>query len=1149
MKKPPKSGAVPPWHLNYSAKMKLSLLFFVTLNFILQANSSYSQKAKISINKENAMVRDIIDEIEATTEFKFLFKTKTVDLDRKVSIKVKKVPIQRVLELLFKEVDTSYELEDRKILLKRKAEKNEVLVPTIFNPTLPQKNIGGNVSDINDQPLPGANIIEKGTTNGVTADFDGNFSIQVSDENAILVVSYIGFATKEVALNGQTTINIALEESAAGLDEVVVVGYGSLKKGDITGSVGSLKMDETLKSRAVVDFGQAMSGKVAGVQVLNGSGRPGTSSSIQIRGINSISAGSSPLIVIDGVQLPEYNLNSINSSDIESIEVLKDASSASIYGSRGANGVILVTTKSGKAGEPELQLNYTTSIQQVIRKINVMDAAEYAQTAIDGAQNGWIDSGGDPNAPNTLEARGNYKYTWPVELESPENLANTDFQNLIFRAAPIHKIDLSYSGGDEKSNYSISGGYINQEGIVITSEYQKYSLNMNVQTRIKDWLKVGAMLNTVYDHENEPYRRIVEWAVQYPAIYPIYGNDGYLGGPLTVDGFENYSAILFRPNNGHPLYRINDDIQHRRFTAMGNFFTEFKFNDYLSFKTSFNAFYKNEDNTDYNAGGHNLGDSFKTTARFTVDNNRTLSYTWGNLLTFDKKINDHSVNMIAGFEYNHRDYYMDLARRQGYDNDNIHSLSAGQDIIEATDAATQTNLVSVLGRINYNYLSKYIVAASYRRDGSSRFGPNTKWGNFYSFSGAWRVSDEDFMKSFKNVSSLKLKASYGVTGNDNFADYRWISKLTQTRTAIGNSLITTYYPSNIENPDLEWEGTKQSNFGLDLGLFQSRLNIGADFYHSKSDNLLLDIPIPSTSGYTSAFTNSGEVENQGLEVDIQSINISNEKFTWSTQLNYSMNRSEVTQLGRNNAPMIFSLGTFGGMQKINKIGEPVFGFYGYQYDGVYMNQSEIDADPSSPASASPGDGRYKDVNGDGVLNSDDRTIIGNIQPDFTWGLTNNFIMGNFDLSFSFQGVVGGEIYDDNAHRSLFYHEGRNYLEEVNGRWRSEEDPGDGYHFKVSVDVDGLEKTASSYWLSKGTYLRLKDVTIGFKLPENIISNFGVSQARLFFNGVNLFTISDAPIFDPENFMNADVTSPLYRGVGGSAYPSAKVYSLGLNVKF
>jgi len=434
-------------------------------------------------------------------------------------------------------------------------------------------------------------------------------------------------------------------------------------------------------------------------------------------------------------------------------------------------------------------------------------------------------------------------------------------------------------------------------------------------------------------------------------------------------------------------------------------------------------------------------------------------------------------------------------------------------------------------------------------DGSSRFGPNTKWGSFYSLSGAWNVSGENFMKSQDVISNLKLKASYGVTGNDNFADYRWISKLTQARVALGNNLSTTYFPSNIENPDLEWEGTKQLNLGLEIGLLEGRLNIEGDVYFSKSDNLLLDNPVPSISGFTSAFTNNGEVKNKGVELNIRSINISNRKLSWDTFLNFSMNRNEVTQLGRNNAPMIFSLGSFGSMQKINKLGEPVFGFYGYQYDGVYMNQAEIDADPASYPSATPGDGRYKDVNGDGVLDSDDRTIIGNVEPDFTWGLTNNFTYENLDFSFSFQGVVGGEIYDDNAHRSLFYHEGRNYLTEVNGRWRSEQDPGDGHHFKVSVDVDGFEKTASSYWLNDGTYLRLKDVTIGYKLPKDIISSLGMSHARIFFNGVNLFTISDAPVFDPENFLNSNVSNALYRGVGGSAYPSTKTYSLGINVTF
>lgn len=1134
------------FHLSIFTVMR-TLLFFIIMGLgSVYGNSSFSQ-TKMDIHVEKVSLEELFKEIEEKSEYIFFFKDGILDRKREVSLKFTNATINKILDETLKGRGLGYRIKDRQIIIvEEPAEattKNDNKISASE-----QFSVEGTVVDEGGMPLPGANVLEKGTSNGTVTDFDGNFSLNVSGPNAILEISFLGFKTTEIPLQGRNKVAINLEGDAAALDEVVVVGYGTISRRDITGSVGSLEMDE-VSSRPVVDFGQALSGKMPGVQVVSGSGRPGSSASIQIRGVNSISAGGSPLIVVDGVQMPGFDLNSINSSDIKSIEVLKDAASASIYGSRGANGVVLVTTKSGRIGEPRLTFDYTSSLQEVIRKIDVMDASEYAQAAIDAAQNGWIDQGGDPNAPNTIEARGSYRYTWPAALENPQSLPNTDFQDLIFRVAPMHQFNLSYSGGTEKSSYYVSAGYIDQEGIVITSDYNRYSLNMNAESEIKDWLKVGGMLRSLYDHESEPYSRTMEWAVQYPSIYPVYGNNGYLGGPLTVDGFENYNAILFRPNNGHPLYRINDDIQHESFTGMGNFFVNIKLLEDLDFKTSFNPLYETGKNSNYVSGDHNLGESYITTPSFTVDNFRTLSYTWSNILTFNRRFQNHSLNLLAGYEFNHRDYYMSIAGRRGYDGDDLHSLHAGRDIVIADDDANQTNLISYLGRINYSLLDRYIMAASVRRDGSSRFGPANKWGDFWSLSAAWRVSDEEFLRSSSLISNLKLKASYGVTGNDNFEDYIWMSRIALARAAIGENLVNTYYPANIENEDLEWEGTRQWNLGIDFGLWNNRINVDANVYHSVSDNLLLNVPLPALSGFTSVFSNNGELMNRGFELALQTRNFTSERFTWTTQFNLSLNRSEITQLGRDNAPMIFSLGSFGSMQKINQVGAPAFSFYGFQYDGVYMNQAEIDADPASPASATPGVGRYRDINEDGVINAQDRTIIGNTQPDFTWGLTNTLTIGNIDMSLLFQGVVGGEIYDDNAHRSLLYHEGRNYLEEVNDRWRSEEDPGDGYHYKLTVDPSGMDLTPSSYWLSSGTYLRLKDFTVGYNFPERISSDLGLSESRIFFNGVNLFTISDANVFDPENFLNSNVANPLYRGVGGSAYPTAKIYSLGLNIKF
>ncbi|MEG3656794.1 TonB-dependent receptor [Arenibacter palladensis] len=1115
------------------------LFFAVILYFLAIINSQ-----KVSLNLSNPSLEAIILKIETQADVKFAY-AEDVNIKTKVkgAYKFVNIDLKEVIQEISLRTPFTLSIIGDNITI---AADPETTKPEVQNDEV-QQLVKGVVIDADGIPVLGVSVIEKGTSHGVITNFNGEFSIEVA-QGAALEFRYIGYETVELEIGNHTYLEVVLQTSVSELEEVVVVGYGSISKRDITGAVGSVKMDE-LNSRPFTDFGEALSGKVTGVQVLNASGRPGSSPSIRIRGVNSISAGGAPLIVIDGIQIPGYDLNSLNANDIKSIEVLKDAASASIYGSRGANGVILVTTKSGKGKEPAFHFNYTSSLQQVIRKIGVMNSNEYAQASIDAAQNGWIDQGGDPNAPNTIEARGNFRYTWPDALENPETLADTDWQDVIFRAAPMQQFDIGYSGGNEKSNFYVSGSYTNQEGIVITSAYQKFNLNMNVDTKINDWLSAGAMLNTLYDQDKVPFDRIVEWGVQYPSIYPVYGNDGYIGGPLNTDGFENYSGILFRPNNGNPLYRTNDVIQNENFSGMGNLFVNIEFMKGLNFKSSVNAVLRDGKNSNYASSEHNLGEAARTTANFSVADSRTLSYTLSNMWTYNKTLENHNFNVLAGYEYNHREYYRSTAKRRGYDSDFLHSLSAGQEIVSADDSANETNLISYLSRINYSYLDRYMLAASLRRDGSSRFGPNNKWGNFWSLSGAWRVSEEQFLKSSTVISNLKLKASYGVTGNDNFSDYVWIGRINQARTAIGNNLFTSYFPSNIENPDLEWEGTRQVNLGMDIGLWENKVNLEANIYRSDSDNLLLNVPIPAASGFTSAFSNNGSVMNRGLELSLQTQNLSTNKLSWSTNLIFSLNRSEITKLGRNNASMIFGLpDTYGSVQKINEVGEQAFSFYGYQYDGVYLNQSEIDADPAAPSTATPGSGRYKDIDGDGVINTNDRTIIGNTEPDFSFGITNSFTIGNFDVNLLFRGVVGGELYDDNAHRSLFYHEGRNYLKEVNNRWRSEEEPGDGYHFKLSVNPDGMAKTFSSYWLHSGSYLRLENVTVGFNMPKEIVSNLGISQARIFFNGVNLLLIAKAPVFDPENFIGS-VTNAVSRGAGGSVYPSAKILSLGINVKF
>ena len=1119
--------------------MKLTL-FLVCLSISMSfAMTTNAQNASLSLKMLDQSIKEVLEEIESRTDLHFFYNGKLVDVNQLISVDVKEKDVFTTLDHIFKNSNIKYKVVGKDIILSVKGTGQES--------GQDKKTIIGTVVDEKGLPIIGANVVEKGTTNGTITDIDGKFSISLG-ENAVLVVSFIGFNAQDVLVGDELNQTITLKEDTQALEEIVVVGYGVSKKSHLTGSVGSIKMDEDVVGRPSVEVGQSLYGKIAGVQVIGGSGQPGSSSSIQIRGINSISASSSPLVVIDGVAVPDYDMNLINNADIESIEILKDASSSAIYGSRGANGVVLITTKSGKTEKPKVNINYLFGVQKLMKKIDVMISAEYAQAYMDAAQNGWVDKGGDPNAPNTIEARKEYKYTWPEAFEHPETLYDTDWQDVVFDAAPMHKLDANISGKSEKSDYLISAGYVNQAGIMLDSDYRKYSLSLKLNTHINKYLDVGGSMSLNYGDEKEVYWRTAEWAVQYPSIFPVYTKDGFLGCNSYLPGFENYNTILFRPNMGHPLYMQNNDANRYTLNTIGSAYVSLNILPGLKFKSSFNYYLKRIDYSNYEAKDHDLGEAYYTPGQMTVDQSRKWNYTFQNLMTYDKSWKDHELSFLLGFEYNKNDYYQTSQARRDYDNDLLHALSAGKTILSSSDVITKNTLISYFARINYNYKGRYMLSVAFRRDGSSRYAPNKKWGNFPSVSLGWLVSEEDFMKKVDWIYMLKLRTSYGLTGNDNFDDYVWIAKLKQAKIAFGNNMTTSYYPSNITNPDLKWERTQQFNVGLDWGILKSRIQLGLDYYYSTSDGLLLDVPVPAVTGFSSIFTNIGKLENKGVEFNISTYNVDNKNFSWNTNFNISKNKNKILELGPDNAPMVFTPDSYGGMQKINMVGHSVFNFYGYKYDGVYMNQKEIDNDPAHYETAKPGDGRYMDVNKDGILNADDRTLIGDPNPKFIWGLTNNFKYKNFDLSILLQGAHDFAIYDDNAHRSLMYHEGRNFLEEVTDRWRSEENPGDGYHYRLSVDLGEYEKRPPSLWVDHASYFRLKSITFGYTLPDNIVKKMNMQFVRLYFNGLNLFTVTNTDVWDPESF-RGDASDASARGVMGNIYPSSKVFSFGVNVGF
>lgn len=1136
MKKPPKSNGLFPACLKFDLKMKLSLLFFVTASFVMQANVSYSQKTKISLDKQSATVKEVIDEIETSTEFKFLFNTKAVDLNRRVSVKVSKVPVSVILDMLFKGSDTSYEIDDRKILLtKTKPSKTEVVsLPNIID--LPPVLIKGTIVDSNGQPLPSANVSEKGSKNGITTDFDGKFSITVQSENAILVISYIGFDTQEVALKGQTSIKVVLKETASGLNEVVVVGYGTQKKHDITGSISSINKN-AIKDLVLTSTEQALKGQAAGVQMTQSSSAPGGGASVRIRGGNSISAGNEPLYVIDG--FPIYNdssnstgvlgngqptnvLASINPSDIESMEILKDASATAIYGARGANGVIIITTKRGKSGQSSVSFETYYGFQQLSKKIDLVNAYDYARNA---------------NVDNVQRAR-------PIIFPNPEiyNPAvygqGTDWQDEAFTVAPTQNYQLGFTGGNDQTKYAISGNYFTQDGILRGSDFTRGSVRVNLDQNLSSKFKLGlsftasrtannqAKTDTDLDANNVGAVTSILYA---PPTAPVYGADGNYNRFIGPDGsfYGNPVASLLEIKNLSRTDRV-----------MGNVFLDYKITKDLLFKISFGGDQINvKDDYYMPAFIQNTGQNAK--ARIGV--NQSFSWLNENTLTYTKTFAEkHSFTALAGFT---RQKFTSENVTTGADkfvNDVLEdgSLGTGAIVVPPTSNINEWALESYIARINYGYNNRYLITLTGRADGSSRFGESNKFSFFPSGSLAWRVSEEDFMKSTQNIiSNLKFRVSYGQTGNTEIPTYRSLAALGGTANyPIGGVITSGVASTRVANPNLKWETTSQFDGGIDLSLFANRINIVADYYDKRTKDLLLDVQIPGTSGYQTSLQNVGSVRNHGIELALNTVNFDGD-FKWKTSFNITFNKNEVTDLGGD-----YERPAGGGSASkaiantgILRVGEPVGLFYGYVTDGLFQTPAEVTAGiASGQAGVQLGDRRYKDVNGDGKLDANDRTILGYAQPDFFYGMTNTFSYKNFDLNVLINGVQGNDVLNLNVNAETDIN-----APGSNNRWTAT-------NTNTDVPRTTKETRLTNKQVEDGSYLRIQNISFGYEMPKVVFKNTFVQSIRLYVSLQNYFTFTNYKGYNPD--VNSFGQDNLSIGVDRGGYPAAKTFLMGLNVK-
>lgn len=1033
------------------------------------------------------------------------------------------------------------------------------------------RSIKGIVVDSQSKvPLPGVGIKTKDGTKSTVTDGEGRFLIEIPVNTNALTFSSIGYESREFPLSQTTSsINIALVASEQHLDEVVVVGYGTQSKRAITGAVASIN-HEKFQDRSFSNVAQSLAGQLAGVNITQSQGAPGQSPNVRIRGTSSITAGTNPLYVVDGMPIENFNLNNINPQDIESVEVLKDASSAAIYGSRGANGVVLVTTKLGKPGATNVGFNYEYGIQKVTRPIELMDAQQYIQYYVDAHNNGWINSGegrsaSDPNSVRTGPFRIPEDFTDPIKRAALGN--GTDWQQVMFRTAPSHNAQLSVSGGTEKTQFLFSGNYLDQEAVLDQNYLKRLTLRSNIRQQVSEKFAVGLNLGItgVYDRTEgtEGKSDVISLGLQSAPIFPIYNENGNLGFKDPNSEwyrFAQYSDLQL----WHP-YSLTRELhkQNKSFNTLGMAFAEYEFLEGLKFKTSINANLLNTRFEMFWNKDQKYGYSSALPAQGNANSRFMLNWLSENTLNFSRQFGDHNLDALLGYTVQkQRDEYQALSAGN-FPNNLVPTLNAGT-VNGGTSLAYEWAMISYLGRVNYNYKNKYFLSAVLRRDGSSRFGANNRYGYFPSVSGGWVISDEDFFNP-KAINNLKLRMSYGATGNNQIPNYGPIGLLGASNYVYGSDLATGLITTNIANADLRWERTNMLNVGIDMGLFSDRIRMSAEYYHSVTNDLLLNVPVPDITGFATQLSNVGKLRNQGFEFNLNSRNTDG-SLKWSTDFNFSLNRNKVLQLGPGNAPLVY---TDYVVQVKTEVGQPISNFFGYVYEGVYRNQAEIDASPANgDGFTEPGDPKIKDIDGDGKITEADRTIIGNNQPDFIIGLNNTFQFKGLELSFLFQGSFGGEITNQLTRFNGIWNAGRNAYADVANYWKSESDPGDGWHFKPTVDPKGYQERFSSYWVEDATFVRLKNIRVSYSLPQKWVKRTPAKGIRIFANAENVYLWSKYKNYDPENttyqstsysniFSNATPTATAsvsvptgaFIGVDYGSYPLPRVITFGAKIDF
>jgi TonB-linked SusC/RagA family outer membrane protein len=1023
-----------------------------------------------------------------------------------------------------------------------------------------QSKVTGTVTDGSGSPLIGVSVLVKGTNKGTVTDVDGNYSLDVN-QGQTLVFRYIGYVEKDIKVGNQKSLNISMKENAESLDELVVVGYGAVKKRDLTGAISQVGADK-LKDRPYGNALQSMAGEVSGVVITQTQGAPGMAPTVKVRGMSSINAGTSPLYVIDGIPMEDntdsgsgtnggnvqtYNrnpLNNINPNDIESIEVLKDASSAAIYGSRGANGVVIITTKTGKAGKTKIDVNYEFGVSNVNRKIDLMDATQWIDYETAARNNTYATLlKSNPNTKRT------YSQTYiPDEFSDPTWLARigngTDWQDVLFRTALSHNVQVSASGGSEKTQFMVSGNYMNQQGVVDNNNYERYSVRSNINHRFNDRLSLSVKL-ALTRAKDSPYGTAgksdaVSLTDQCCPIFPFRVETGSLGfkDPSSIwNTFVKYGFNFWHP------YSLTREMSKKRVTntQLLNAYLDYKIINGLVFRTAINVSNEDMNYHSYWNEGQDWGYSGWVNATGNYTTMQQYNWAWENTLNYNQTFGDHSVTGLLGYTMQRQELQYSDMTSNSFANDMVHTLNAGK-VSSGNTSQTVWSLISYLARATYAYKGKYMASAAIRADGCSRFGADNRWGYFPSASLGWRASEESWLKQNATwLDNLKFRLSYGETGNNQIPNYGSIGLLSYSSYVENGAVSQGMYTSNFPDKKLKWEKTWQVNFGIDASMFNSRLNTSLDLYYSKTNDLLLNVPIPVLTGFESTLTNVGSLRNQGIEFNVNSHNLVG-KFTWTTDFNISTNSNKVLKLGNNNAPI--DINTNSAISR-TEVGQPIGNYYGYDIIGV-LSSTDIANKVAAPSGSEAGDPKVRDVNGDGKITTDDRTILGNYQPDFTWGLTNTFTFEGFDFSFMLTGSQGGEIMNQNARFLGEWNGSRNLYASRTNYWRSDDNPGDGMTPKPRTIQTGIRGQSSSLWVEDGSFTRIKNIRLGYTFPSRLVAPLGITNLRLYVNLENVYVFSDYSNYDPEG---STFQSGYRVGYDYGAYPTPFTATFGLNISF